>query len=119
MSKIVATFDTEEKSLVVTLDGEELQDVTYVSAGKSWSDEDDFCMSVSSQTVDEDKGVRRLMTVVACDSSEGRKALESGAKELKSLPGFVIASRREVKLGEENAASDAELEEAVASYFKD
>lgn len=75
MAKIVATFDTVDKTLEVTQDGETLDNVTSVSFSQSMgymSDNGDMCCYITMMDKDEENDMKTSHTLMA--SADQNKA---------------------------------------------
>ncbi len=84
--KIVATFDTVEKSLDVTMDGSPVEDVYEASFSKSFRDEFSCCVTTMSR--DDVEGLSQMYRICAADSREAKAAPD--APDFPGLPGFKL-----------------------------
>jgi len=65
MAKIIAEFDTQEKTLVVRMDGQVVDNVVGARFETSYGDEDDYCCSVTTLDRNEDEDMRTYTQVLA------------------------------------------------------
>ena len=70
MSKIVAEFDTLEKTLVVTIDGKDVANVREVHFGQSYNNDDEFSCLISTMTKDETNDTKEYNQLMAAKSKE-------------------------------------------------
>lgn len=69
MAKIVATFDTKDKTLIVDMDGKKFKNVSEVSFFKSFSDEGKFYADVSTVEHSEDNETVVMTRTMAEDGT--------------------------------------------------
>lgn len=119
MSKVNVEFDTLDKTLSLTVDGKAVQDVAYVSMGKSWGsysrgeEANAFTCCFETQVKDEENDMNTCVRVCASESDLGKKTTE-GFEENEALPGF--------KIIRENASASKkfnreQLIKATAAFF--
>lgn len=83
MAKIIMEFDTQEKIMVVTIDGTVLEDANYISASKESYDGEtraSISLTIVNKKVD---GYRTLTQICASNTNEGRELIQKGAISFK------------------------------------
>lgn len=88
MAKVVAAFDTKEKTLTVNLDGKSVANIAEVVMYQSY-DGKDYTMSLCTMARDDAEGIMRMERIVAKDSGDGKKALASGQAQPTNHDEFV------------------------------
>jgi hypothetical protein len=120
MAKVVIQFDTNDKTLNVTVDGKSLENVVhadvcrrdYYGYGMPVSDDDEdepefrFCITQAEKDADND--TEKVTRIVAADSEEGKLSTAQVIDELPSCR--AVASSR---VGDGKAVSD------IVGYFSD
>lgn len=107
MAKIVIEFDTNEKSLDVTMDGEKLQNVEEVSIcnagydrdGDGDEDDKDYHFHICMLESDDEHALRRISKIVASEVGQG-------GEPLPNHPGL------------KKVAGESKFERDVANFFK-
>ena len=103
MATVTATFDTKEKTLVVTMDGKTVDNVHGVVLSKGYSDENFYC-ELTTGVLNKDEDYYTVQRLVASETPEGQKL--SDAPESKVVPGFKVAE------------TTVPVEADVANYFR-
>lgn len=93
MAEIIAKFDTLSKSLNVTMDGKELENIDSVSISKAYFDRDgdgdeddaDYYLTVCQVEPKKEEGHTVVTRIVASQSPEGES---SSSPECPELPGY-------------------------------
>lgn len=88
MAKIVAEFDTVDKTLSVTVDGQEVENVEEAYMRKGYSDESKFVCSLMTCTDDKEGGMTTMTRLMASESAEVKNSKEKYPLA-KGLSGFV------------------------------
>ena len=70
MAIIVATFDTKEKTLAVTMDDKKMKDVESVGFYAGWDDKDSFSGSVSRIVRRDEEGYNEVTYISASRDAE-------------------------------------------------
>lgn len=70
MAKFIAEFDTNEKTLVLTKNGEAMANVVGVNFGCSWDDKDEFCCDIVMATKDEADDIRTYTRLSANEKGD-------------------------------------------------
>jgi len=87
MAKVNISVDTDNKSVVVTIDGNTIENVTDVSMYVDSAGKPMVRISTSEKT---DGGVEKYTTYYAQASEEGKQLLSSQAAVYnKNIPGFI------------------------------
>lgn len=97
MAKFIAEFDTKEKTLTLTKNGEALANVVGASFGCSWDDKEEFCCDIVMATKDEADDIRSYTRLSANES------------------GDLVA--QETKKAEAKKVEAAELQAELAQFF--
>lgn len=84
MAKIVATFDTSDKSLIVDMDGKKFKNVSDVSFFQSFSDDGKFFAQVSTRESSEEDGVTVHTTTMASDGTITKSVVHGPGKDDRS-----------------------------------
>ena len=69
MAKVTVEFDTEEKDLMVKIDGVEIPDVVCAEFSQSYDDDDMFRVCITSRTKNELTNMRELHHLMAGKTS--------------------------------------------------
>jgi len=92
MSKIIAEFDTQDKSFSVKMDGKEMADVDSVSFYKmmynsdgSENDGDEYCAHVHMSSVDDDEGIREHRSVHAAELETAGIIVQTESRTAKAI----------------------------------
>lgn len=70
MSKIVAEFDTKEKTLSITMDGKSIDNVSSAEFYAGWDEKDEFHAGITTVTKIDEEDVTQVMRIVAEDQIE-------------------------------------------------
>jgi hypothetical protein len=70
MATIVATFNTKEKTLSCTVDGQAVANVDEVYMIRGYSDESKYGCALTTRTEDKDEGTMHMTRLVANEQGE-------------------------------------------------
>lgn len=87
MAKIVASFDTKEKTLSCTIDGKAVSNIQEIVMYKGYEGED-FTMSLMTAAKDDESGMTRMERIVAAESTQGRELKNTGRELVSQFEEF-------------------------------
>lgn len=79
MAKIVTEFDTQEKTMKVTIDGVTVENVTSASFYNYYNDEGKFSACISTQEEVEEGGMSKYTSI--CASLNGKDEVKTETEE--------------------------------------
>jgi hypothetical protein len=125
MAKVVIEFDTNEKSLAVTIDGQAVDNVVCVDVCRRGyygygpadgdGDEPEFQFAVTQSEKDKANDTTKMTRIVAAASAEGRAA---GALRVEGIDDIRVVPAKAGGRADSGRAGDKVVAEIV-DYFSD
>lgn len=92
MAKITLEYDTNTKEMALAIDGTPVENVSSLSIYQSYSDEDEFCLNITTVSKDEDHDLRTYTQLMASETAAAREGLQRGTACVSTdFPDFVVA----------------------------
>lgn len=108
MAEMCIAYDTKEKKMKVTRDGQEVPNVTSVYAGRAYkhsdSAKDEHRMEITQHQHDAEHDTHEYHRLIASETATEAEA--AAGTESKTAPGFIIV------------ATTSDVEADIQSYFK-
>lgn len=104
MAKINVGVDTEKKTCMVDIDGETIENVSYISISKGYSSEEGYYVSITTIEKQEN-GIRKNIHYSCGSSEKAKKAINNGTAKVYGKNKDMVRFEEEISLGEEFCAA--------------
>jgi len=87
--EVLIKFNTNDKTMAVTVDGSVVENVSDVAVYQHYDDKDSYELSMTTRVKDELNNCLKMTRLLAHDTSEAKKAVASGLATESKTSGFV------------------------------